>query len=218
MLHVTVLRYTRWICSTDTSSKGCTPKHIPNLPNWSHERQESMKISSPKCLHPKALSWFFRENIWQFGIVWEMPLTSVHNPPPPQNPSNTHLYSRTTPYWTKNILFYSIQHLKWTKSEVTDLLTHIPQNEDSGKTHPYPPPGRYHILPGEDTHPIANTYASSGKKSSGINTNIPINNRRKTCIIQRKWVTLQSKGKQEGGGAQQPWQRTGTKRQVKQFH
>ena len=105
MLHVTVLRHTWWMCSTDTSSKGCTQKHIPNLPNWSQEGQESMKISSPKCLHPKALSWFFRENIWQFGIVWEMPLTSVYNPASPQNPSNTHLYSKNHPILNKKHTF-----------------------------------------------------------------------------------------------------------------
>ena len=164
-----------------------------------------MKISSPKCLHPKALSWFFRENIWQFGIVWEMPLTSVYNPPPPQNPSNTHLYSKTTPYWTKNILFYSIQRLKWTKSGISGILTHIPQFEESGESTslssprkiPYPPRGGYASY----THKIR---IFPDRKTSKINTFFSKKRSGNTCIIQRKWVTLQRKGKQEGGGAQQP--------------
>ena len=166
MLHVTSLRYTRWICSTDTSSKGCTQKHIPRPPNWSQERQENMKISSTKCLHPKALSWFFRENLWQFGIVWKTPLTSVHNPPPPQNPSNTRFYSKTTPYWTKNILFYSIQRLKWTKSGISGILTHIPQNEESGENTSLSSPVKISILRAEDTYPTTETFTSFSTNQS----------------------------------------------------
>lgn len=75
----------------------------------------------------------------------------------------------------------------------------IPQNEESEENH-------IPILPRKDKHPTGGGYLSHNRniyiflnKSTGEKITDFINKKeRKTCVIQRKWVSLRSKGKQEG--------------------